>query len=114
EICMPLGLATALLYLACVAFYHAHEKRSELSWVKTSSAFRFGMRISAWGLFLVSLYIIGQYLGWARGIPVWLGLLTLMGLSSILIAVLIPKYHVITGSISAGLALITGAVAAIS
>ena len=75
------------------------------------------MRAASWALALVSLVLLAQPQGWERGVPIWLGLFTLAGIASLLVAALVPHRHVTTaagsaaGAAIAGLGLMWGAVA---
>lgn len=114
---MLVTLATCLLYLACFGFYHAGERRTAFDWLKTSEPARRWLRLGAWALAVVALFLLAQVQGWERGIPIWLGLLTLTGVASLLVSALVPRRHKLTaagsaaGGLIAGVVLLWGAVA---
>ena len=102
---MALSLATALLYLSCVSFYHANKKHSTVHWIKNSPTYRRIGKLFAWCLLITSLLISASAMGWEQGIPVWLGLLTVAGIGSLLASALTPGYHITSGGLSAVIAL---------
>lgn len=94
---MTVILGTSLLYLACVLFYHAHERRTAMAAVRSSSQAQVRVTLAGWGLAAASLFLFSMPQGWERGVPLWLGVFTLAGAASLLIAALAPKRHVATG-----------------
>ena len=98
---MILTLTICLLYLACVGFYHAGKTRTVFNQMQVSAASRFALRSSAWGVSIATLFLLSGNQGWERGVPVWLGLITLAGVASLLVSALIPRYHSATGIVAA-------------
>lgn len=99
-------LGTALLYVACVAFYHANQKRTVFVDIKKSPRNRQAVFAGAWALALLSLFVFASAQGWERGIPIWLGVFSLVGGLSLAISTLAPAHHVASGLIGMGAAIL--------
>ncbi|MEM0930515.1 MAG: DUF3325 family protein [Pseudomonadota bacterium] len=111
------SLALAITYLGCVAFFEAGERRGRLHEVLTLSPSGTWLRRWAWAALIIALFLFAQPQGWERGVPIWLGALSVAGGISLLISALLPRWHIWTGagagllaSIAAAGALITGLV----
>lgn len=105
---MIVVFALSLLYLACVVFYEAHAKRASFAVVKGSVQNQRRLKAVGWGLAVVSLFLFAAPQGWERGIPIWLGVFTLVGGASLLVAALAPKRHVASGVVSGAIAVVSG------
>ena len=91
---MAVGLATALLYVACVGFYHAGARRTAFPAIKESALLRRLVWAGAALTTALALIIIDHVEGLERGIPIWLGLLTATGVASLLVSALAPQRHI--------------------
>ncbi|MEO0818459.1 MAG: hypothetical protein AAFX86_14295 [Pseudomonadota bacterium] len=85
--------ATCLLFAACALLYQADDRRSAFAGVRGSQPARFGMRAGAVALFALTLMMLAPLQGWERGIPLWLGLLTLVFVAGLFLAAQKPGWH---------------------
>ncbi|MEL6411660.1 MAG: hypothetical protein AAFQ38_14785 [Pseudomonadota bacterium] len=85
--------ATCLLFAACALLYQADDRRSAFAGVRGSQPARFGMRASAIALFALTLMMLAPLQGWERGIPLWLGLLSLVFVAGLFLAAQKPAWH---------------------
>lgn len=107
---MQVIFAFSLVYLGCFSFYHADPRRTGFDVLRQPSGMRVWLRVAAWILLGLSLLVLVNLLGWARGIPSWLGLLTLAGIVSLLIAAVDTQRHVMTGVVSVLILITSGIV----
>jgi hypothetical protein len=89
--------ATALLLAACVGFYHAGSARTRVGALRRSAGRRLALRWACWALLAASAWLFALPQGWERGIPAWLGALSLAGVVSLLLVTLAPRWHAATG-----------------
>jgi hypothetical protein len=102
-------VAGALLLVACVGFYHARAARTHFDALRRSARRRALLRGSCWGLLALSAWLFALPQGWERGIPAWLGTLSMAGVASLLIAALAPRWHAPTGFAALGVGLAAAA-----
>lgn len=105
---MTLITATALLYIACFAFYHAGKRRTAFGWVKAKASREKIVRYGGWIVAFAGLMVLVQAHGWELGIPLWLAVFVVAGTSSLLISALWPKTHLPSAVASAALLLFSG------
>lgn len=105
---MTLITATALLYLACFAFYHANQRRTAFEWVENSPIRGKAIRYGGWVVAIVGLAVLVAVHGWELGIPLWLAVFVFAGVTSLLISALSPKSHLPSAVASAVLLLFSG------
>jgi len=67
--------------------------------VEASWQWQRAVQLSGWVLVAMALLCLQQQLGWEYAIPVFLGLLSAAGLSSLLIAALVPSYHSLSAAV---------------
>ncbi|MEL6666919.1 MAG: DUF3325 family protein [Pseudomonadota bacterium] len=91
------------LYVACALLYQADERRAAYAQVKASKQIRFGLRFVAAILFLVSLMLMAPLQGWLRGVPIWLGMLSLVFVLGLFIAAQRPSWHAPIAMVAAGI-----------
>lgn len=101
-------LCLSLLFIACVAFYQAGARRTELAGIKSSKRNQTLARFSGWGLAILALVLISLPQGLERGVPVWLASFMLAAFSALVIGALSQRWQIRT----AGIMAILGAVAA--
>lgn len=82
-----------LSYTACAVLYHSGRKRSAWSRLRASRALRGAGYAASGCLLILALMSAASGLGWERGIPLWLGLLTVAGMASLLLAITRPVFH---------------------
>lgn len=90
---MTVIAAIAALYLACFAFYHASKRRTAFDWVKGSLLREKMVRYVGWLAAIAGLAMLVAARGWELGIPLWLAVFVLAGVSSLLISGLWPRLH---------------------
>lgn len=111
--CLPINLdmlvvisATCLLYAACALLYQADKRRAVFANVKSSKRIRYGMRAGAAALFIATLYLLAPLQGWERGVPIWLGLLTLVFVAGLFLGAQKPELHVPAAMGASGIGII--------
>ncbi|MEL7103801.1 MAG: DUF3325 family protein [Pseudomonadota bacterium] len=92
-----------LLYVACALLYQADERRAAFAQIKESKSMRYGLRSVAAILFLVSLMSMAPLQGWLRGVPIWLGMLSLAFVLGLFVAAQRPGWHAPSAMLAAGL-----------
>ena len=85
--------AVGLAYLACVLFFQAGERRTQLAGIKASSNVKSSVRIGAWLLLLLALSLLSLSKGLELGITIWLGVVSCAGGTSLLVSALAPRWH---------------------
>ena len=90
-------LVFCLQYGACVALYHANERRTEIELLVKSGRVRASLKIAAWGLLVISVFLCATLQGWERGVPVWLCLVGAAGFVSLYVSAYKPTQHVKSG-----------------
>lgn len=107
--------ASSWLYFACVAFFHADTRRTDIAMLKQSKA----TRSLLWGAggvaALLALFPLQSLSNWELAIPIWLGIGVFVGALSLLISAFAKSWHfqtglvgAIVGIISSGAALLAG------
>ncbi len=84
---------TCLLYVACALLYQADERRSAFAEVRESPGVRLGMRGGAAALFVTTLLLIAPQQGWERGVPIWLGLFSMVFVLGLFLAAQRQSWH---------------------
>ncbi|MEM6914571.1 MAG: DUF3325 family protein, partial [Pseudomonadota bacterium] len=87
-----------IMYLGCVAFFESGERRGRVHDVLNITPSPTWLRRSGWAALLFSLVLFAQPQGWERGIPIWLGALSMAGGTSLLVSALLPRWHLWTGA----------------
>lgn len=100
--------ALGLLYLACFGLFQAAQQRATIGLLATSETARFGAKTAACFLLLLSFLLVSQLQSMARAIPIWLGMLSFVGASNLLIAAMIPAQHNRSAVIAALVSLTSG------
>ncbi|MEO1044560.1 MAG: hypothetical protein AAFX04_03885 [Pseudomonadota bacterium] len=106
---MMLLFATALLYIGCYAFYQAGKHRTTFPALKNSLAARRAVHAAGWAFAIAALMTLAEIYGWELGIPLWLAVFVVAGISGLLISALWPKLHFPSTVASAVIGLATGA-----
>lgn len=101
---MSVFTSILLIYCACFLLYQAHERRATFAPLKKRAQFRTGARCLAAILLIAALLLLFPGLGAAQAIPIWLGLLSVLGGLNLWIAALAPKYHMATTQFAAAVA----------
>ncbi|MEM1132095.1 MAG: hypothetical protein AAGH53_04095 [Pseudomonadota bacterium] len=101
-------LATALLYIGCYAFYQASKQRTTYAGLKKSLAARRIVHGVGWLFAVAALILLAQVYGWELGIPLWLGVFVVAGVSGLLVSALWPKLHMPSTIASALIGVLTG------
>ncbi|MEM6415055.1 MAG: hypothetical protein AAF720_10435 [Pseudomonadota bacterium] len=92
--------ASTLLYAGCFGFFHADKRRSAYQAIKSNANLQKSVLGASWLLIISAFVAFCSTLGPERGVPVWLGGVTLAAAANLLIAALFPKPHVISGAVS--------------
>ncbi|MEO0973729.1 MAG: hypothetical protein AAFX85_11595, partial [Pseudomonadota bacterium] len=92
---MVVALSACLLYLACVGLYQANGKRTQIAAVRANEPLQRAVGSASWLLAVAPLALITSDVGLERAIPLWLVLLSIAGLSSLLVSALAPGRHVL-------------------
>lgn len=103
---MLVTAASALLYLACFAFYHAHKARCGFAQLKSSPRALMALRLGGWVLAVLALAFCVAGRGWEVGIFMWSGCFVLSGTISLFTAALFAKLHTPLAGFSALLSLV--------
>ena len=101
-----------LLFAACVMLYQADTQRSTVACLRRSLQARQAMRAAAVFLCAMTLILVSRLQGWERGIPLWLGLFSVVFVAGLFLAAQKPGWHgpAGTSSLIAGLAFTTGGI----
>lgn len=91
---MILVAATAILYLGCFCFYQAGKRRAAFRRLKDSEGARRLVHIIGWVLAFAALFLLAEVYGWELGIPLWMGMFVIAGVTSLLVSALWPRLHV--------------------
>ena len=83
--------------------YQADDRRTSFAQVKKSAQIRFCLRAGAGGLLVISLLIMAPLQGWLRGVPIWLGLLSLAFVLGLFLAAQKPSWHAPSAMIAGGI-----------
>ncbi len=102
-------VASAFLYASCFGFYQWNRRRTGFERLRTDARLRRAVLALSWGLAIISLVMFAAASGWARGVPIWLGGLTIAGAANLVSASLFPKPHLAGGVFSVALAIIGAA-----
>lgn len=98
---MPYLVGSALLYVACVVFFHADPRRTWLDALRTSARNR-QIAWTAGGLLaLISVAVLWCAAGLELAIAFWLGIATAVGSVSLWISALAKTWHVASGCVAA-------------
>ena len=98
---MYAALSACLVYLACVGFYQAGEKRTSVDRLRASPRERTYVRAASTVLLLAGFAPLAIVQGGERAVAVWLGVLAGAGGVSLMVAALAPARHLLTGAVSA-------------
>ena len=82
------------IYCACFLLHQSHERRATLAVLKARAQFRIAARALAVIFLFVALLLLFPGLGFAQAIPIWLGLVSVLGGLNLWIASGAPGYHV--------------------
>lgn len=93
---MPTAAAFCLLYTACAGWFHAAERRTAFAACRRHAGARWLLRGASWVFAVGALLALRAAVGLERALPVWLVLLTLAGISSLLVTALAPRRHVVS------------------
>lgn len=104
------ALVFFLQYGVCVAFYHANERRTMVKLVTKSIRTRVMLKISAWCLLILSMFLCASLQGWERGIPVWLCMIAVAGFASLYVSAYKSLFHIKSGLAAAVLSILLGVV----
>ncbi|MEM9360001.1 MAG: hypothetical protein AAGB04_27770 [Pseudomonadota bacterium] len=85
--------ATLLLFAVCAMFYQADERRSAIALFRTSRRTRTAIRTVAGLLALLTLVMIASLRGWELGIPIWLGIFSLVFVVGLFLSAQKPNWH---------------------
>jgi hypothetical protein len=105
---MSAVVASMLLLVACIGFYHARSARTRFDALRQSARRRISLRWICWALLVLSAWLFALPQGWERGVPIWLGTLSLAGIVSLLLVTLAPRWHGPCALVGLGVALICG------
>ena len=94
---MQVVFAISLLYLACFGFYHADPRRTGFEYVRKQRQLKAWLQLAAWAASAAALFVVADLIGWERGIPVWLGLFMCAGVTSLFVAAVNVRRHVLSG-----------------
>ena len=94
-----------LQYGACVAFYHAHERRGTIELLRDSALIRNTIKALAWCLLLASLILCNSLQDFERGIAIWFCLISVSGFVSLFVSAYKPSQHVKSGLVTLAAAL---------
>ena len=83
-----------LLFVACVAFYQAGARRTELAGIKSSKRNQSLARFSGWGLAILALVLSSWPQGLERGVPIWLACFMLAAFSALVIGALSQRWQI--------------------
>ncbi|MEM9209626.1 MAG: DUF3325 family protein [Pseudomonadota bacterium] len=106
--------SSSLLYAACVALFHAHPKRSQLAFVRASERAGNWLRLAAYLLMAITLWLCASHVGWEYAIPIVIGVVGGAGILSLLASVYWPKIHLPSGIGLLVLGAVTGAASLIA
>ena len=96
---MQVVFAVSLLYLACFAFFHADPRRTGFDYVRRQPHLKAWLQLAAWAAIAAALFVLADFVGWERGIPVWLGLFICAGVTSLFVAAVNVRRHMMTGGL---------------
>lgn len=112
------ALSYAILSLGMLAsitaLFHAGTRRSHIAYLQRSRTACTILRALSWVLLASTFGAAGSLIGWELAVPVWLSLLSIMGIASLFLAALSRQWHLVFGVVSGGMALIGWSVTAIS
>ena len=108
EIILSVALIASLQYVACVALYHSHERRSSIEVLKESPRNRNIIKVVAWCLLAISLFVCNGLQDIERGIPIWLCLISVSGFISLFVSAYKPLQHVKSGLAALGVSALLG------
>ncbi|MEO1661542.1 MAG: DUF3325 family protein [Pseudomonadota bacterium] len=83
--------------------YQADDRRTSFAQVKKSAQIRFCLCSGAGVLLVISLLIMAPLQGWLRGVPIWLGLLSLAFVLGLFLAAQKPSWHAPSAMIAGGI-----------
>ncbi|MEM9256698.1 MAG: hypothetical protein AAGA91_14725 [Pseudomonadota bacterium] len=86
-------LSFNMTYMACAVLYHCGRRRSALPAMRRMGWARAVGYTLSWVLMAWALQVTATPQGWERGVPIWLGILTLAGMCSLILATLVPRAH---------------------
>ena len=97
-----------LQYGACVAFYHANERRAMADLITKSIRVRVALTMCAWCLLVLSVFLCASLQGWERGVPVWLCLISVAGFVSLYVSAYKSLIHIKSGVAALAVSFILG------
>ncbi len=102
---ISIAVVVCLQYVACVVFYHAHERRGVIELLRDSALIRNTTKAFAWCLLIASLILCNCLQGIERGIAIWFCLVSVSGFVSLFVSAYQPSQHVKSGLITLAVAL---------
>ena len=85
--------ALFLTFAGCGLLYQADARRSAFAGLKTSWRARYLVRGCAVGVCMLALCLAAAPQGWERGVPIWVGLLSLCFVAGLYLAARRPAWH---------------------
>lgn len=99
---------TCLLFAGCALLYQADERRSAYAHVRGSQPLRLGMRLVAAGVFVATLMMTATLQGWELGVPIWLGIFSLVFVCGLFLSAQKPDWHAKAGLALGGIGIVLG------
>lgn len=111
---MLVPIAVMLAYSAFVAFHHAEPRRAGSTVIEQLSIEKLHrLRWVGWALLFVVLWCCISVTDVARGIAIWLGIISVTAAASLIVSVLRPRWHLRSVGIVAVLAISSAALLAL-